>query len=74
MQSIKFATLQDWAESRIDMRIECACVRTVNIPSNQILVRFRVDSSVTEAADRLRCKRCGERGKALMAPAYWTRR
>ncbi len=69
-----FATLQDWADVRIDMRIECACGRTVNIPSNQILGRFRFDGSVSEAADRLQCKRCGERGKAIMAPVYWTRR
>lgn len=46
----QFATLQNWAESRIDMRIECACGRTVNIPSNPILGRFRFDSAVSEAA------------------------
>lgn len=56
------------------MRVECTCGRTVNIPSNQILGRFRFDSTVDEAADRLRCKRCGERGKAIMVPAYWTKR
>ena len=69
-----FATLQLWADAHIDMRIECVCGRTINVPSNQILSRFRFDGSVSDAADRLRCKRCGERGNAVMAPAYWTRR
>lgn len=69
-----FPTLADWAAARVDMRIECACGRTVNIPLNQILGRFRFDGSVSDAADRLRCKRCGERGKAIMERVYWTRR
>lgn len=69
-----FATLQKWADARIDMRIECACGRTVNVPSNQILVRFGFDGLTDEAADRLRCKRCGERGKASMVPVFWATR
>lgn len=59
-----YATLGDWAADRADMRIVCACGRTINMPAATILERFRKDGPVATAVIHLRCRGCGRRGYA----------
>ncbi len=63
-----YATLAEWAEQRSDMRIVCECGRTINIPADQILARFRFDGGVLQAVIRLRCTACRRRGHATITP------
>lgn len=71
---ISYQTLAEWAADRADMRIVCACGRTINLPSGQILTRFRFDGYVSTAVTRLRCKTCRRRGHATAEPVPVVRR
>lgn len=70
----KYGTLAEWAIDRADMRIVCACGRTINVPAAKIIERFRSDGSIDRAATRLRCRSCGRRGHATMMPVPILRR
>lgn len=69
-----YNTLSQWAADRADMRIVCDCGRTINIPSEQILQRFRRDSDVPSSFVRLRCRRCGRSGHATVTSVPILRR
>ena len=69
-----YDTLAEWAEDRADMLIVCKCGRTINVPSDKILPRFRYAESVTLAAARLRCTSCRRRGHATITPVVVLRR
>ncbi|WP_375244175.1 hypothetical protein [Sphingomonas parapaucimobilis] len=69
-----YNTLSQWAADRADMRIVCACGRTINLPSEQILKRFRRDGDVPSSFVRLRCRRCGRRGHATVTSVPILRR
>lgn len=64
----KFMTLEEWATSREDMRIACACGRTINFPAVKIIERFRSDGPISQALIRLRCQNCRRRGHATITP------
>lgn len=64
----KFTTLGEWAASREDMRIACACGRTINLPAVKIIERFTTDGSISQALTKLRCQSCRRRGHATITP------
>lgn len=69
-----YQTLEAWAQDRADMRIVCDCGRTINVPADKILSRFRKDSSIQQAVIRLRCTTCRRRGHATISPIPVLRR
>ena len=62
-----YTTLGEWATDRADMRIACACGRTINFPAERILERFKGDGKVANKMIRLRCRGCGRRGHASLS-------
>lgn len=62
-----YKTLAEWATDRADMRIVCACGRTINLPAARIVERFKNDGEVATNMIRLRCSRCGRRGHASVS-------
>jgi hypothetical protein len=64
----KFTTFAEWAAAREDMRIVCACGRTINFPAGKIVERFKFDGEISLALTRLRCESCGRRGHATVTP------
>ncbi len=64
----KFTTLAEWAAAREDMRIVCACGRTINLPGGKIVERFKFDGEILLALTKLRCGSCGRRGHATVTP------
>ncbi|KQN90781.1 hypothetical protein ASE90_16975 [Sphingomonas sp. Leaf67] len=62
-----YSTLGEWAADRADMRIVCACGRTMNMPAANILGRFKGDGEVSSKVIRLRCRGCGRRGHASVS-------
>ncbi|TVV76922.1 hypothetical protein [Sphingomonas solaris] len=69
-----YKSLAEWAADRADMLIVCTCGRTINLPSGNIVERFRGEGSVSTAAIRLVCKGCGRRGHATLTPVPKLRR
>lgn len=69
-----YRTLGEWAADRADMRIVCACGRTINFPAERILERFKGDGEVGAALVRLRCLSCGRRGHAEVSKIQALRR
>jgi len=63
-----YVTLAQWAGDRSDMRIVCKCGRTINIPSEKIVERFRFAGEVSKAVARLVCMSCRRRGHATITP------
>lgn len=49
------------------MRIVCACGRTINLPAERILERFKGDGEVASKVIRLRCRSCRRRGHASVS-------
>ena len=47
---LSYDTLSEWAADRSDMRIVCACGRTINVPAENILLRFGADGLAVEAS------------------------
>ncbi|RYF03556.1 MAG: hypothetical protein EOO77_30880 [Oxalobacteraceae bacterium] len=64
----EFTTLGEWEKARADMRIVCACGRTINLPAAKIIERFRSDGPISLALTRLRCGSCRRRGHATITP------
>lgn len=62
-----YGTLAEWAADRADMRIVCACGRTINFPAERILERFKGDGEIASKMSRLRCRGCGRRGHASLS-------
>lgn len=62
-----YSTLGEWAADHADMRIICACGRTMNMPAAAILDRFKGDGPVPSKVIRLRCRGCGRRGHASVS-------
>lgn len=62
-----YRTLAEWAKDRADMRIVCACGRTINLPAERILDRFKGDGEVASKVIRLRCQSCRRRGHASVS-------
>lgn len=69
-----YATLAEWAADHADMRITCACSRTMNMPAATILERFGRDGPIKTSIIRLRCRGCGRRGHATVSPVPVLRR
>lgn len=69
-----YRTLGEWAADRADMRIVCACGRTINFPAERILERFKGDGEVAAKMIRLRCRGCGRRGHASLSAIQTLRR
>jgi len=69
-----YRTLGEWAADRADMRIVCACGRTINFPAERILERFKGDGEVPAKMIRLRCRGCGRRGHASLSAILTLRR
>jgi hypothetical protein len=69
-----YKTLGEWAADRADMRIACACGRTMNMPAATILERFKGDGDVTSKIIRLRCRGCGRRSHASVSSVPILRR
>lgn len=69
-----YQTLAQWAKDRADMRIVCACGRTINLPAARILERFKGDGDVASKVIRLRCRGCRRRGHASVASVPALRR
>ena len=69
-----YKTLGEWAADCADMRIVCACSRTMNLPAAKILDRFNGDGEVATKISRLRCRGCGRRGHASVSAAPILRR
>jgi len=63
-----YLTLAQWTGDRSDMRIVCMCGRTINIPSEKIVERFRFAGEVSKAVMRLVCTGCRRRGHATITP------
>jgi hypothetical protein len=61
-----FTTLGEWETARADMRIVCACGRTINLPAAKIIERFKSDGPISKALTRLRCGSCRRRGHATI--------
>ena len=62
-----YVTLGEWAADHADMRVVCACGRTINIPADKILERFAGDGEVAVKVIRLRCRSCRRRGHASVS-------
>jgi hypothetical protein len=45
----EFTALGEWEKARVDMRIVCACGRTINLPAAKIIERFRSDGPISLA-------------------------
>lgn len=69
-----YKTLGEWAADRADLRIVCACGRTMNMPAEEILGRFKRDGDVATSVIRLRCRGCGRRGHASVSAVPILRR
>lgn len=63
-----YRILAEWAEDHADMRIVCVCGRTINVPAEKIVQRFRFDGAVAVAVTRLLCRGCRRRGNATITP------
>lgn len=75
MSTARFETTMDYAHHRADMRIVCQCGRTINVPFANVLKLFGgMPQAMPEAAARLKCKRCFQRGKVTVTPVPTVRR